>query len=143
VIRRGIAGRSVPWMRPPTIAIVALVALLPITVGCSRGAPGRGGRPGRVVQVPLSQMTDVQKLMLFERVPLGSTLSEVRQVAPGLGTPRVEGLPARGLTDADVASKFSDITLAQNSIFAATHSIRPTLDLWFSPQIPETPCSMF
>jgi hypothetical protein len=35
--------------------------------------------------------------------PDRSTLSEVRQVAPGLGTPRVEGLPARGLTDAEVA----------------------------------------
>jgi hypothetical protein len=51
----------------------------------------------------LSQMTDEQKLMLFEHIPLGTTLSQVKEVAPGLGTPRVEGLPARGLTDAEVA----------------------------------------
>jgi len=31
-------------MRPPIIAIVVLVALLPITEGCSRSAPEQGGR---------------------------------------------------------------------------------------------------
>ena len=90
-------------MRPPVIAIVVLVALLPITEGCSRSAPEQGGRPGRMVQTPLSQMTDEQKLMLFDYVPLGVTLPQVKGVAPGLGTPRVEGFPARGLTDAEVA----------------------------------------
>jgi hypothetical protein len=90
-------------MRPPTIAILALVGMLPITEGCSRSTPGQGGQPGRTVQASLSEMTDEQKLMLFEYAPLGATLSQVKEIAPELGTPRAEGLPARGLSDAGAA----------------------------------------
>ena len=48
-------------------------------------------------------MTDDQKLLLFEYVPLGATLAEVKKFAPGLSTPRAEGPPSRGLSNAEVA----------------------------------------
>jgi hypothetical protein len=41
--------------------------------------------------------------MLFEYAPLGATLAEVKEFAPSLGTPRVEGLPTSGLSDAEAA----------------------------------------
>ena len=87
----------------PTIGIVVLAALFAITGGCSRSAPEQGRRPERMVQSRLSELTDDQKLLLFEYAPLGATLAEVREFAPSLSAPRVEGLPTRGLSDAEVA----------------------------------------
>lgn len=75
------------------------LAISLIALGCSK----RGGQPGRIGLVPLSLMTEQQKLMLFEHVPLGSTLSDVRRTAPDLGRLRAIGLPAPGLTAADVS----------------------------------------
>jgi len=45
-------------------------------------------------------MTDDQKLLLFEHVPLGAALSEVKDAVPDLGNQRLEGLPGGELTDA-------------------------------------------
>src|SRR5262245_43915209 len=89
--------------RPPTVAIAVLVTLLLASEGCSRSASKQGEKSGRTTRIPLSEMTNEQKLVLFEHVPLGATLSEVKAVAPGLGVPQAEGTPARGLTDAGVA----------------------------------------
>jgi hypothetical protein len=69
-------------------------------LSCSRHDHGQAGDQRSAVRLRLSQMTDDQKLLLFEHVPLGATLSEVRDAMPDLGDQRMEGLAGGGLTDA-------------------------------------------
>ncbi len=93
--------------RPITHGLgLALVATVAFVLGCSREKQTEG--PARapveqVVPMDLAVMTDDEKLLLFEQLPLGSPASRVRALLPALGESRAEG---PSLTDATVAYEF-------------------------------------
>jgi hypothetical protein len=85
-----------------TLGIISLVAMLLIgSHGCSKSRPRSQSRQTERAGTPFSQLTDDQKLLLFQRFPLGTTPSEVRDATPGLGPQRDE-VPMQRLTDAQV-----------------------------------------
>ena len=79
------------------LAVVALMLTLALVVAnYSRNHPRSSGenRDGGPL---LATMTDDQKLLLLEQIPIGATPTDVIKVVPELGDRRPEG---RGLTDA-------------------------------------------
>lgn len=111
-----------------SITIILALQLL-ATQSCSKTDSGRDRDLHNSRQLTLSQMTDDQKLQLYEQVPLGVTLAEVKAVAPTLGRQRLEGIPGQGLTGADAVV---DLLGLRTRVEFNFH--RDTLySVWFGP----------
>jgi hypothetical protein len=80
--------------------VVGLSALL-VTAGYASNS-GASKAPD-TARPQLSQWSDDQKLRLYEFVPLGASISQVRVAVPNLGPQRPEGIRGSGLTDAETA----------------------------------------
>ena len=91
--------------RTLTYAWWALLAILLPLSGCSREKPREAARDGapELTALDLERMRDDEKLLLFERLPLGASSAQVRQLLPALGELKPEG---PGLTDATVDFDF-------------------------------------
>lgn len=87
--------------RIPTVATaVVLLALLAGAQGCTKRQPGQSRQREGAARLRLAQMTDEQKLLLFEHLPLRVSLADVKDAVPDLSPQRLVGTPGGELTSA-------------------------------------------